>query len=148
MALGERLRRPGTRAAGRYTLATAGTVIAWALLLIGAMFALLTSQPADAILPPLERVVQVTTILFLAWAFLTADEDRWGRAPNLILLVLLILVVLGYIITGIQWASVYARTDFNLSVYGVAWTFVPAVLTVFALMLTLVYFRHVTDAPL
>ena len=148
MALGQRLRRPGTRAAGRYTLATAGVVIAWALLMIGAMFALLSAQPADAILPPLERVVQVTTILLLAWAFLTADHDRWARAPNLILLGLLVVVVLGYVVTGIQWAGIYARTDFNLSVYGVAWTFIPAVLAILGLMLTMIYFRHVTDAPL
>ncbi len=32
--------------------------------------------------------------------------------------------------------------------YGVAWTFIPAILTVFGLMLTLVYFRLVMDAPL
>ncbi len=105
MALGQRLRRPGMRAPQRYTLGTLGVVIAWALLLVGAMFALLTSQPADAILPPLERVVQVATILLLAWAFLTADHDLWGRIPNLILLSLMAVVVVGYIITGIQWAE-------------------------------------------
>ncbi len=44
--------------------------------------------------------------------------------------------------------GVYALTDFNLSVFGVAWAFVPAVLAVLGIMLTLVYFRHVTDAPL
>ena len=148
MALGQRLRRRGNRASRRYTLATLGVVLAWALLMVGAMFALLSAQPADAILPPLERVVQVATILLLAWAFLTADHDRWGRTPNLILLGLLLLVVLGYIVTGVQWSNIYARTDFNLSVYGVAWTFIPAVLAVLGLMLTLVYFRLVTDAPL
>ncbi|MFN8560742.1 MAG: hypothetical protein U0703_03715 [Anaerolineae bacterium] len=148
MALGERLRRPGTRAPVRYTLATLGVVLAWALLMVGAMFALLTSQSSDAILPPLERVLQVATILLLSWSFLTADYDGWGRAPNLILLALLVVVVVGYIITGVQWAGIYSRSDFNLSVYGVAWAFIPAVLTVLGLMLTLVYFQRVIDAPL
>ncbi len=82
MALGQRLRRPADRTSGRYTLATIGSVIAWALLMVGAMFALLSTQPADAILPPLERVVQVTTILLLAWAFLTADHDVGGDVPE------------------------------------------------------------------
>lgn len=148
MALGERLRRPGTRAPVRYTLATLGVVLAWALLMIGAMFALLSAQSSDAILPPLERVLQVATILLLSWAFLTADYDGWGRAPNLILLGLLAVVVVGYIITGVQWAGIYSRTDFNLSVFGVAWTFIPALLTLVGLMLTLVYFQRVIDAPL
>src|SRR5690606_6811947 len=37
---------------------------------------------------------------------------------------------------------------FNLSSYGVAWTFVAAVVAVFGLLLTLAYFRNVIDAPL
>ncbi|MEP7290887.1 MAG: ATP-binding protein [Chloroflexota bacterium] len=148
MALGQRFRRSGSRAPQRYTLATAGAVIAWALLMVGALFALVTNQSADAILPPLERVVQVATLLLLSWAFLTADFDGWGRAPNMILLGLLAVIALAYVITGIQWAGVYARSDFNLSVYGVAWTFIPALLTVLGALLTLLYFRHVTDAPL
>ncbi len=148
MALGQRLRRPNLRAPRHYTLATFGGFLSWTLLMIGALFALLTSQSADAILPPLERVVQVTTILLLGWAFLTADHEEWDRTPNLILLALLALVVIGYIVTGLQWASVYDRTDFNLSVFGVAWTFIPAVLVILGIMLTLAYFRNVTDAPL
>lgn len=148
MALGQRLRRRDARPPGRYALATIGTVIAWALLMIGAMFALLTNQPADAILPPLERVVQVATILLLAWAYLTADDDRWQRLPNLILLALLAVVAVGYVLTAIGWTGEYARTDFNLSGYGVAWTFIPAVLALLGLMVTLIYFHHVTDAPL
>jgi signal transduction histidine kinase len=148
MALGQRLRRRAERAPRRFVLATLGAVITWALLMVGAMFALLTEQPADAILPPLERVAQVATILLLAWAFLTADHDRWGRTPNLILLSLLLVVAVGYIMTGIGWLNIYARADFNLSGYGVAWTFIPAVLAVLGIMLTLIYFRLITDAPL
>ncbi len=148
MALGQRLRRPNDRVSGRYAIATIGSVIAWAMLMIGAMFALFSNQPADAILPPLERVAQVVTIILLAWSFLTADHERWGRVPNFVALLLLAIVVIGYVITGVNWAGIYARTDFNLSVYGVAWTFIPAVLTVFGLMLTIFYFRVVVDAPL
>lgn len=148
MALGQRLRRKDSRAAGRYSLATLGTVIAWALLLVGAMIALATQQPSDAILPPLERFVQVVTILLLAWAFLTADHDKWGRLPNLLLVGLLVVIGVGYLVTTAQWSGIYTRSDFNLSPYGVAWTFLPAIFCVLGVMLTLVYFRYVTDAPL
>src|SRR5664279_4027159 len=62
-ALGQLLRRPDARAPGRYSGAMLGIVAAWMLLLIGAMIALVAGQAADAILPPLERLVQVVTIL-------------------------------------------------------------------------------------
>lgn len=148
MALGQRLRHRDARAPGRYVLATIGAVISFALLMVGALFALVTNQPADAILPPLERVVQVATILLLAWAYLTADDDQWQRVPNLVLLGLLVVVVIGYLVTAIGWAGTYTRTDFNLSVYGVAWTFIPAILALLGVMVTLIYFHRVTDAPL
>lgn len=148
MALGQRFRRPGVRAPHRYMLATGGAVISWALLLVGALFAIITNQPADAILPPLERFVQVATLLLLGWAFLTANYDGWGRNPDLILRGLLAIVALAYLITAVQWSGSYSRADFNLSVYGVTWTFIPALLTVLGGMLTLVYFKHVIDAPL
>ena len=148
MALGQRLRRRNGHAPQRYTVATAGAIVCWALLMVGAMVALISRQSADAILPPLERVVQVGTLLLLAWAFITADYDGWGRTPNRILTGLLALVMLGYLVTAVQWAGVYARSDFNLSVFGVAWTFISALLTVLGAMLTLIYFRYITDAPL
>ncbi len=148
MALGLRLRYPMARAPRQYTLALLGVVIAWAALLLGALYSIVSGQPADSVLPPMERAVQVIAILLLSWVFLTADHDRWGRAPNTILLALLALVVIGWVITGLDWASIYARSDFNLSSYGVAWTFVAAVVAVFGLLLTVAYFRTVIDAPL
>jgi signal transduction histidine kinase len=39
-------------------------------------------------------------------------------------------------------------TDFNLSGFGIAWTFTPAVLALLGIILTVVYFRLITDAPL
>lgn len=148
MALGQRLRRRGARAPQHYTVATAGAVVCWALLMVGAMVALITRQPADAILPPLERVLQLATLLLFAWAFVTADHESWGQTPNRILAGLLVVVALGYFVTTAQWSEVYSRADFNLSVYNVAWTFISALLTVLGAMLTLIYFRLIADAPL
>ncbi|NDJ60332.1 MAG: hypothetical protein GYB67_04355 [Chloroflexi bacterium] len=148
MALGQRLRHIQERAPARYAIASIGVVLAWALLMIGALFALLSSQPAIAILPPMERYVQIIAVLLLGWAFLSADNPRLGRAANLVLLGLLGIVTIGYIFTGVQWEQFFDNLDFNLSIYGVTWTYVGAALTFAGALLTLVYFRSISDAPL
>ncbi|NWF68646.1 MAG: hypothetical protein HXY40_06145 [Chloroflexi bacterium] len=148
MALGQRVRHPGQRAAERYLLASSGVVVAWVMLLLGALYTLLTRQNAAAILPPLERAASVVTILLLGWAFLTADHERWGRVPNFLVLILLVIVVVGYAITGFNWPLIAATRDFNLSAFGITWTFVPAVLATLGLVLAIIYFRLVVDAPL
>ncbi len=148
MALGQRLRRKQDTIARRYTLAAGAVVVVWALMMLGALFALLSGRGADAILPPLERAAAVSTILLIAWAFLTADHDHWGRAPNLVLQVLIGLVIVGYLATAFQWPQVAGQVDFNLSQFGIAWTFVPAVLCVVGIVICLAYFRLIVDAPL
>jgi signal transduction histidine kinase len=148
MALGHRMRSRKDRAPRVYAVATFGIVVTWALLMVGALFALLSGQSSDAILPPMERVAHVVTILLVGWGFLAADQERWGRSSSTILLLLLALVIIGYVLMGVDWSSIYVQTDFNLSSYGVAWTFVPAVLAGLGLLLTVLYFRLVTDAPL
>lgn len=148
MALGHRLRSPDSRAARRYTLATMGIVLTWLLLLTGALFSLFSAQESAAILPPLERAANVVTLILLAWAFLTADHERWSRASNVVALIFIAVVIVGYIVTGIQWTTAYTTTDFNLSSHGTAWTFIPVVLSALGFLLTLIYFRIILDAPL
>ncbi len=148
MALERRLRYPLDRAADRYTLAGIGALVVWALLMIGALFALLATQEARIILPPLERAAQVVTILLLGWAFITSDSDVWGRGSNIILLLLVALVIVGYSITGLQWPDLASTTDFNLSRFGVAWALAPALISLVCIVLLMAYFRDVADAPL
>lgn len=148
MALERRLRTPDDRGAERYLLAGIGATIVWALLMVGAVFALLTGQDAGVILPPLERIAQVVTIVMFGWAFLTADHAHWGRSANIILLSGLALLIVGYIITGVQWPDLAASIDFNLSVFGLAWTLIPALLALAGILLTIIYFRLIADAPL
>lgn len=148
MALERRWRAPNDRSAERYVLAGISMTLAWALLMVGALFTLLSGQNAAIILPPLERAVQVVTLLLLGWAFLTADSDAWGRTPNVVLLGLIALVIAGYIVTGLQWPDIAPMTDFNLSRFGVAWTLIPGLIAAGGLVLTLMYFRRVADAPL
>lgn len=148
MALGERWRQPLNRDSGRYTVASLGIVTAWVLLMLGALYAIVVGQDASSILPPLERAANVIAILLITWAFLTADHNRWERLPNIIVLILMVIVIAGYVITGVQWAGTSPQSNFNLSLFGVAWTFIPTILSIVGLILILVYFRLVTDAPL
>ncbi|MFO7320146.1 MAG: ATP-binding protein [Chloroflexota bacterium] len=148
MALGQRLRNPEQASIRRYLLASIGSVFAWAFLMVGALFSILASQDAVAILPPLERAVTVTTILLIGWAFLTADNARWPRTTNILLLMLIAVVILGYMLTGMDWPRVMLEAEFNQSAYGLGWSVVAMALSLLGAILIIAYFRWVTDAPL
>ncbi|MDX2162523.1 MAG: ATP-binding protein [bacterium] len=148
MALGQRLRRRTERAPGRFVIGSLGVVVVWAMLLFGALFALLAGQPADAILPPMERAAQVITILLLAWVFLTADHDRFGRGGNIAVLLLLVLILIGYVYMGLAWAGMYPSQAFNVSAFGTMWVFIPTVFSFVGMVMCIAYFSIVSDAPL
>ncbi len=148
MALGQRSRQAHNRAAGRYGVAFLGITTAWILLLAGALFSLFSGQDAARILPPLERAVTTASLLLTGWAFLTADHDRYNRASSILVLLLLIVTIAGYTLSGINWATLSATVFFNLSPYGIAWAFATAVLALLGMFLTLLLFRDVLDAPL
>jgi signal transduction histidine kinase len=148
MALGQRLRYRDDLAAGRYTLAAGAVLCGWALLMVGALFGLLTGQPASAILPPMERLAHAIALVTLGWAFLTAESMLGGRRANIALLLLLAAIIVGYIVTGIGWIGLHGRTDFNLTLFSAVWSFAMAAGAVVGGMLTLIFFRAVPDAPL
>jgi signal transduction histidine kinase len=148
MALGQRLRYRDDLAAGRYALAAGAVLCGWALLMVGALFGLLTGQPASAILPPMERLAHAVALAALGWAFLTAESMLGGRRANIALLLLLAAIIVGYIVTGVGWIGLHGRTDFNLTLYSAVWSFAMAAGAVVGGMLTLIFFRIVPDAPL
>ncbi len=148
MALGERWRRADNRDSRRYLLTSMGLVIVWLLLMLGALYSIVTAEEASAILPPLERVITTIAILLIGWAFITADHDRWGRLPNILLLLLIALLIAGYVVTGVEWTGRAVQSNFNISLYGVAWTFIPTIIAALGVLLTLAYFNIIIDAPL
>ncbi len=148
MALGERLRRPQNRPAGRYMIAMLGVLAAWVVVMLGALYSVVSNQNISAILPPLERVCSLAIILLIGWSFFTGEDERWGRAANIVLLLLLITALIAYVVTGVQWTNQIDYTNFNLSVYGVAWTFTTFVVSIFGLILVAISFKRFTDAPL
>ena len=148
VALGQLTRRPQSRTASRYSLATGGALLGWLILMAGALFAVFTGQDANTILPPLERAITTTAMLLLGWAFLTADAERHGGIVASGLFVLLLTTVIGYVVTGVQWAGLAASLDFNLSRLGVAWAFIQLVIALLGFIVMLGYFRSIIDAPL
>jgi len=134
--------------AQRYSLALIAVAIALAILIIGAITTSLPGQDANIILPPLERAITVSSIIFVGWVLLTADHIIARRISNVIVLLLVAILIIGYIWTGIQWAQVAAARDFNLTNYGVIWTFAPVILSLIGALLTVLLFQNILDAPL
>jgi len=137
------------RAYKRYGLALVGVLLMWAFMVSGALYASFTQQSALAIVPPIERVVNVVVVCLLGWAFLTADHERWGRTSNLVVLLFIALAFVGYILTGAEWVSLAndATVDFNLR-YGASWSAVLVVLATLGTLLSIGLLRYVLDAPL
>lgn len=154
MALGQRLRGPSERAAGRYALASTGVMASWVVLMIGAMVVLISRKPAGLILPPLDRAVNTMVVLLVGWAFLTADQqpngeagNNGGRWLNILAILLALGIINAYGTTAVQWYNANG-SGFNQSVYGQAWTIGTMILAAALLLLLFLRFRTTADAPL
>lgn len=149
VALSTRTRIEYQRGASRYLVATFVSLIAWGVLMLGLIVSALTSQPISLIVPPLERAVQVLIVSMMAWAFLTADHQRGRRFSNLLLLLLVWAVIIGFVLTFLPWTAPGAvRGGFAGSVYSIGWAAALVGVAVVGSVLTLVLIRMVVDAPL
>jgi signal transduction histidine kinase len=148
MALGQRLRHPRERAAQQYLWAALGVVLAWSSLLIGALIALAANQPANALLPPMERAVQAISIALIAWGFITSDSEEWGLLPALILLVGIGVMAVGYVSSAFEWATARTTDEFNRTSAATIWTAISVLIAGGGLLLLILFVRRVQDAPL
>lgn len=148
MALSQRLRKPGTRAARVYTGASIVFVAVWSLLMLGALGALSADLPARALLPPLERFAQVIIMIACGWAFITIDRPDWRRGVSVAALSLTAVVLIGYLWTGLDWLNVYPETAFNRTPTSAAWVFITVALAGLGAAAVLAQLRTVADAPL
>jgi signal transduction histidine kinase/uncharacterized membrane protein len=148
IAYGQRTKHPQSHTGSVYGAGLLGATIAWTLIIVGALFSAFIDQPTIALLPPLERAVNVTTILTVGWAFLTADDRNWGNTPGLVLLGLVGVVVVGYVLTGVQWIQLADQTDFNLTLYNVTWSIAQVVVALCGVLVMILYFQRIIDAPL
>src|SRR5690606_21017365 len=88
------------------------------------------------------------SISLLSWAFLTADHARWRQLSNTVVLSLLPFVAIAYAISGIFWIEIASEIDFNLTSFGLSWTFALFALPILGVLGTYFLFRDVTDSPL
>ncbi len=131
----------------RYRIALAGVVVAWLVLLGGVVFVQVTDQQSAAILPPLERAVMAVSVLLVGWALLTADHGHFRLISNLIALLFMALIVVGYMYIGVMWTSA-AKIDFNIHPFGQAATISLLGISIIGILLSLFLVRLVLDAPL
>ncbi len=149
MALDQWTRGPRETEAFRYMVALIGVVMAWILLTLSSLNAILdVTDFADTIYPPAERVTTTLVIVLLSWAFLTAESPRSERGSFIALMIILITLLAGLGYTLVEWNDAPATAEFNQHRLGEAWTFIPVVLSVAAMLLLLTRYRFAADIPL
>ncbi len=148
MALGQRLRGKDEVAAGRYVVLMTATLVAWLAMGVGGLVALVTDTPADAILPPLERAVNLLVVIFTGAALLSADSTHAERRTWRTVGLLVAGTLAAYAYTAHAWHPLAADHDFNAHPLGYAWTFATGLALVGALILLLTRYRHTADIPL
>src|SRR5258708_23635329 len=97
MALGQRLRGRRENSASRYAQASLGVMLSWMVLMVGAIVVLVTRTPSGLILPPLDRAVSAMVVLFVGWAFLTANQQHDDQSQSPMLMILVVLLALAII---------------------------------------------------
>ena len=149
LAFGHRSRFPFEQATRRFVFATGALVILWLIMLAVAFMSLLSELDADAIMPPLERLVQAVTLIILAWAFLSADFIRWQSRSNLLVFAATFILALLYVNSARGWLADFGGDlAFNATEHALLWSGVTAALAALGLLLAVLNYRHIVDAPL
>lgn len=149
LAMGHRSRFPFEAATRRYVIATAGLVVLWLIMLAAAFLAQFSDLEADAFMPPMERLVFALTLLILAWAFISADFQRWQNRSNLLVFAATFVLALLFINSARGWLAAFdAGAAFNATEQARLWSGATAGLAILGLLLTLLNFRQIVDAPL
>lgn len=134
-----------TRSLQSQQTALAVVLLAWLTIFGLVVFSSLTDRDVAFYLPPLERAIWAVCSIGFAWAFMTSDTVSWERGLNIAALLLVMVVVMGYLLVAVPWATTAAPIDFNLR-YGVSWAVIIAILNLVAFGLVLLY--RPIDAPI
>jgi signal transduction histidine kinase len=148
MVFGQRLRGSSETAAGRYVVLLTGVVLAWIAMGAGGLVALITDTPDNAILPPLERAVNMLVILLVGAGLLAADSPKSERRMWQIVAGLSLAIVVAYLYTAARWHALAADHTFNHHALGFAWTFVPGLLLIGLATLLVTRYKNTADIPL
>ena len=149
LAFGHRSRFPFEHATRRYLIAATALVVVWLVMLGAALLAQYADLDANRFMPPLERLAFSVTLLVLAWAFLSADFVRWQNRSNLLGFAVTFLLALLYLNTARSWLTESGQSSaFNVSIFAPIWSGVPVTIAVLGVILTLLNFGKIVDAPL
>jgi signal transduction histidine kinase len=148
MAFGQRLRGPSETAAGRYVVLLSSVVAAWMAMGGGGLVALITNTPDNAILPPLERAVNMLVIILAGTGLLIADSPKSERQTWRAVGGASLAVVIAYLYTAARWHSLADQHDFNRHALGFAWTFAPGLLIICLAALLATRYKNTADIPL
>lgn len=149
MTSGQQTRRASDKRLQRYNVALFGVMIAWGVLVAGAVMALIFEMDFRLIFPPLERAVLTLIVALLCWVYLTADHSRWGRLPDVLIVLVAVGVLAGYLATAIEWsAQLQTPTDFNQTRLSAIWALVPLVIAAVGVLMVVTHFGAIIDAPL
>ncbi|MBL8145444.1 MAG: hypothetical protein JNL34_03585 [Anaerolineae bacterium] len=146
MAFGQYQRDRKAIEPAAFTVGAGVAAISWALLMVGAVFALLTNQPGQAILPPIEALAQALTVLWLAYAFVSSSH-RFGRLIRLLAIGGSVALFIGYVLTGASWSGGSAVL-FSESALGTTWMMGTLVIGLAAIVLLALDFTGIIDSPL
>ncbi len=104
---------------------------------------------ASVLMPPIERLAFAITLLILSWAFLSADFIGWRNRSNLFFLAGAFLLALLYLNSARDGLSAYNQgLAFNATDFAPIWSAVLTTIPVLGLLLALLNYRHMVDAPL
>ncbi len=147
MAAGQSTSSRSARAPAAFMVGAGAAAVAWVLILAGALVALLTGQPSQLILPPIEALAQSLAVVWLTYAFLTAESTRYGRLPRNLAIGATVVLFVGYVVTSAAWLS-GDGAGFALSSYGTLWMVATLATSLVGIALVGADLRSVVDAPL
>ncbi len=149
LAFGLRSRFETEQATYRYVPAAIALVSIWLALMAVALFSLLTPFEAPMLMPPLERLGMSLSLVFMSFAFLSADNAQRDSRANLWLSGTVVLILLLYLYTAGEWFGEFETgAMFNTSELAPLWSILPLAIGLLGFFGVAFSFRRIVDAPL
>jgi signal transduction histidine kinase len=144
MSFGQRTRSKNELAASRYMIALGAATLAWLVLMAGGLYTIIVDDSTD-VLAPLERAVNTTIIIWIGWAFLTADDKQGDREPLTVAFALTVMVGLGLMGSFTIWD---ATSNFEDSALANIWALLPIIAATIGVVFLVTQFSSAADIPL
>ena len=140
MAFGHWNRHRQERTATRLLVVGAGFAFARIVLMVIAGLDRAGVLPSNVVLPPLERFLDLATLLLAVWAFLPILEQH--SRPSVMALLLALLMAAGvYVVFAVRWLQIEVRSMVAYNAYwqGLVWEFAAILVLVAGLIAGVVW---------